>query len=515
MSRAKNVFIAIGAGLLLFLTLGAWSLSSPVGASPDEDFHLASIWCGQGEREGLCEPGASDQNRLVPMKAIFLLCFAYSPEVSAACQGPEYLDPGFELGETSRVNISQYPEGFYFWNAFLASDNIAVSTVLMRLANSLLFSVLAVITWTLLPRRLQFTLVGSVALTFVPLGMFLVASINPSGWAIQSGALLLPALIGFFATSGKRRIGLGLVAIIAALMGVGSRGDSAAYVVIAALAAIVLAFQNRRRFYLQAILPVALSFVALFAFLSAGQTGLALEGSLNDEAAGGTPQPRIPLAILNLATLPAFLPGIFGQGWGLGWGDTAMPAAVSVPTFFLFAGVLFTALRTLDYRKSIALLGIALSAIVIPIYILVQAGVVGGFGVQPRYLMPLITMFIAVALAPSVGTHPTRSAATRLSPMQLWIIAIGLSAAQAVALFSNLHRYVTAGSYNLDAEAEWWWRIDLSPFGTLAIGSVTFAILMTLIACYHQRDTQNISASPTTNITAPKVQEQAPSIPQS
>jgi len=43
------------AGLVCVLVaLGAWSVASPVGASPDEDYHLVSIWCSHGERPGLC-----------------------------------------------------------------------------------------------------------------------------------------------------------------------------------------------------------------------------------------------------------------------------------------------------------------------------------------------------------------------------------------------------------------------------------------------------------------------------
>ena len=32
-----------------------WAFAAPIGAGADADFHLSSIWCGQGERQGLCE----------------------------------------------------------------------------------------------------------------------------------------------------------------------------------------------------------------------------------------------------------------------------------------------------------------------------------------------------------------------------------------------------------------------------------------------------------------------------
>ncbi len=43
------------ASFLFFLTLVAWSVSSPIGSGVDADFHLGSIWCARGEVKGLCE----------------------------------------------------------------------------------------------------------------------------------------------------------------------------------------------------------------------------------------------------------------------------------------------------------------------------------------------------------------------------------------------------------------------------------------------------------------------------
>ncbi|QIM19287.1 hypothetical protein G7066_13215 [Leucobacter coleopterorum] len=52
MFTPKRTLAVIGILLATLVTFGAWALSSPIGATPDEDFHLASIWCGSGEREG-------------------------------------------------------------------------------------------------------------------------------------------------------------------------------------------------------------------------------------------------------------------------------------------------------------------------------------------------------------------------------------------------------------------------------------------------------------------------------
>ena len=42
MRRAIPILIVVIAAAVAGL---AWAISSPIGSSPDEDYHLASIWC--------------------------------------------------------------------------------------------------------------------------------------------------------------------------------------------------------------------------------------------------------------------------------------------------------------------------------------------------------------------------------------------------------------------------------------------------------------------------------------
>ena len=487
MTKLHRILTAIGAGVLLFLTLGAWSLSSPVGSSPDDDFHLASIWCGQGERDGLCEAGSSPERLKVPEKVISGVCFAARPDTTASCQGDEYLDEGFMLAETSRVNAgNQYPPGFYFATSLLTNDNMAISTIAIRLANSALFSALAVFTWCLLPHHLRFSLAASAALTLVPVGLFFIASTNPSSWALTSGALVLPAMLGFFTERGWRRGVLGGIAAFAGLLAFGSRGDAAAYTIVALLAATVLSFAPTRRFWLSVILPAALIVTAVAATLSAGQIGLAVSGEMGRETEAN-PTSKLALAALNLVSLPRLWAGVFGHGWGLGWLDTGLPDIVPAVGVMLTAGVLFVAFRRMDWRRVLALFGIGLANLVVPTYILVQSGTMVGSEVQPRYILPLVTMFIAAALAPSGNQTPGAFPGISLSRLQLSLIAFGLAGTNAISLFVNLKRNVSTGSYNLDGATDWWWVTGPSPFGVLAIGAVCGAALMTLIALSSER----------------------------
>ena len=480
----RPVLLALIAGLLMFLSLGAWAIASPVGSSPDEDFHLASIWCGDGPRDGLCAPGSESDTRMVPDNIERAICYSHESELSAACQGHDFMDGRFGLVESDRVNgDGLYPSGYYFWTGLLAGDNMVISVLVMRLAHALLFSVLAVSLWLLLPNRNRFAYVGSMVATFVPFGMFLIPSINPSGWAIASAAMLLPALVGYFAADGWRKYALGGFAVLAALLGLAARGDSAAYTVIAALAAGVLAFELSARFWKRAILPIAFVVVAAWAFLSANQTGSALGGGMAID--GAAEIPKRALIFVDFIDLPELFYGVLGQNFdaspytGLGWLDTPLPALVWVPTTFVFAAILFLGVGRFDLRKAIAIGGVGISTVAIPMYLLVQNGVTVGYQVQPRYIMPLLIMLVAVALMPS--KRRGELVLPHFSRPQAVVVAVLLAVANSVALYTHMQRYITPGEYNLN-DGEWWWRVGPQPFTVWALGSLAFALLVGLIA---------------------------------
>ncbi|MEH6781437.1 MAG: DUF2142 domain-containing protein, partial [Rhodoglobus sp.] len=102
----------IVAPVLVFAALTAWALSSPVGASPDDDFHLTSIWCATGNSD-YCAPSGDDGTRLVPPAVANPACFAYDAEKSAGCQNRLDFTAG-ATQETGRGNFAGgYPLVYY------------------------------------------------------------------------------------------------------------------------------------------------------------------------------------------------------------------------------------------------------------------------------------------------------------------------------------------------------------------------------------------------------------------
>lgn len=499
--KRSSPWLTIFGALGLFLMLCGWAFSSPVGSTPDSAFHLASAWCGQGERDGLCEAGSIEQSRLVPEKALVAPCYSEDNATDASCQEEVFNVAGSNLIETIQLNSgTQYPPGFYYVMSLFAGENFILSVLIMRVVNAALFTALVTATALLLPRAMRFILLGSAALTLVPIGLFTIASVNPSSWAITANVVLFPALLGFMFTSGKTRWALAGVSTFALLLSVSSRGDSAAFSIVAVLAAAVMAFRKEKQYWMSLVLPLVMILAAAFAFLSAGQTSLAVAGDMNTEPTEHELTPAA-FAVINLLELPTLWAGVFGGGGGLGWLDTPLPAVTTTTAGVLFAAILFAALRTIEWRKALALAGVGIALIVFPVVVLVQSQSIVGENVQPRYILPLMTIFLAVALTPA--TAPLRAslatasgsdgqhnfaitnsvqAQPLLSNLQIIFTAVGLAGAQALALFYNLKRYVTGGSYNIIAATDWWWISSPGPFPFFIFATLTGAVTCAIFA---------------------------------
>lgn len=467
------------APLLTLLVLGGWAVASPVGSAPDDDFHLTSIWCANGARTDLCLPGPTPQERIVPPAVLYAPCFGQDSEVTAACQ-IGYLEQGSEPSVvTHRGSFeNNYPPLYYATMNLFAGPDLITSALVMRLVNILLFVGISTVLWVLLPSSRRTSLGWGWLATSVPLGMFLIASNNPSSWAIMGVGFSWLALLGYFESAGRRKILLGATFAITAIMAAGARGDAAIYVVLGAAIASMLTFRSSRAWWLATILPAVLTIVAGLFFLSSQQSGVISQGLGNGQpSAVGISDPLV-LTAYNLLSVPSLWAGVFG-GWGLGWLDTTMPAIVSIGALSVFVAVAFTGIGVASRRKSIAVVGLAGVLWLLPTYVLVRGLNVVGENVQPRYLLPLLVIMGGLTVLPMArrGLHFGR--------LQVTAIAVALAVAQSVALHVNLRRYVTGTDnqgWNLNSGIEWWWSgAVVSPMVVWAVGSLAFAALLVIL----------------------------------
>lgn len=472
--------------LLVLLALGGWAFASPVGGSPDDDFHLASIWCADVVDPD-CAPGDESGHRLVPEGVVHAGCYNRLPEQSAACQDTTTSFDPAALVDTSRVNSNGggYPPVYYAVMGLFAGHDIQLSVMIMRFVNVLLFLGISVALYLLLPVRRRTAMLWGWLVATVPLGIYLIPSNNPSSWSVMGVATAWLALLGWFETAGRRKVGLGIVFGVAAVMAAGSRSDAALYVILGVAVVGVLTVARTRRWLLDAILPAVAVIACILTVVTSGQAAAAIDGFgqspiASAGATGGAAAPApdpIGLLFYNVLNVPSLWAGALGT-WGLGWFDVALPMVVGFASIGCFVAVGFTGFRSMTVRKGIALAGAGLTLIVLPVYVLTRGGSSVGTEVQPRYLLPAIIL-LAGLLALRAGM---RSVA--LTRGQLALVLASLAVIQFIALHTTIRRYVTgvdAQGFDLDAGIEWWWPGAPAPMVTLAVASLAYAAAVVIL----------------------------------
>jgi hypothetical protein len=482
------------APVLALIALFAWAFASPIGAGPDDDYHLVSMWCENGGSEQ-CAPGSQPNTRMVAIGFDEAVCYAQVGEQSAACQ--EVLSPAWddERYETARGNFAgEYPPLYYATMHMFAGSDLQTSALIMRLVNATIFVGLATALGVLLAPTRRRTLLWGWLVVLVPLGMFLIPSNNPSGWAITGVGTAFLALLGWFDARGARRWVLGALYLVGLLMAAGARGDAAVYAAGASVVASLLSWERTREWMLRAVLPAVGLVIAVVLFSTAGQAGTGASGFTN----GGDPMaPVIPgvetplngvgLAAYNLLMLPFLWTGVWGS-WGLGWLDTGLPAVVPWAATAAFVVVAFAGLGRLTARKTFAISGVLLVLVALPVYVLTAGGDRIGDSLQPRYLLPLIVLFALVLASEGRGIDTMR-----FGRAQTLVIVGALAAAHLVALQVNIRRYVTGTEQqgpNLDSGAEWWWTgLPFGPTTVWAVGALAYALLLVVLWPQLRRET--------------------------
>jgi hypothetical protein len=476
------------APVLAVLTLSAWVFASPVGAGPDDDFHLVSSWCAGPTAAETCVPGAEQGTAEVPVALTEVACFAFDPDESAACQnesGSWSLDA---LTETDRGNFTgSYPPFFYAVMGTLSGDDVQTSALLMRLLTVLLFVGLTTALFIALPAHRRPTLLWGWVLTTVPLGLFLFGTNNPSVWAWIGVGSTWIALLGYYEAEGRRKPALAVLFVITAFMGAGARADAAIFTGFAIAVVMVLSARRHRHFVRDSVLPIVVGLIALMLFIASyfsrsGVSGFTGE-SYSDPLRGGAVSERTEvlegfgLFAYNLLNVTTLWTGVLGD-WALGWLDTSMPALVSTAAVAAFVAVGFMGLARLWPRKAIVIAAVIAVLIALPLFILQRGGDVVGTQVQARYLLPLIVLLAGLVMLTSRDRPITLSLAQRVT------VIIALSAAHFAALHLNLRRYITgfdASGPNLDAGIEWWWQGPVGPTAVWLLGSLAYTLLVAVL----------------------------------
>jgi hypothetical protein len=469
------------APVLALLALSAWAFASPIGASPDDDYHLASVWCANEARTDLCAPDPVNGEgwRLVLPGITSAPCFVADDTLSGACQ--DWTGPREPIVAADHGNwIGAYPPVYYAVMNVFATTDVQASALVMRFVNVILYLSLMTALALLLPANLRVPLVAGAAITLVPLSGFLIASNNPGAWGVIGVGTAWISALGWFRSSGRRAWALGALTVISVLIAAGSRTDAAVYAMLGLAIAAFLAFDRTRSYGLKLILPAVLMIVAAAFFRASGYSAVA-EGGLN----GGIvdPESRSVGAVLafNLVSIPQLWTGVFGS-WGLGWRMEVWPgfSLVEFAALVVFIGLASLGLRVMPWRKAAMVIALVATLYFLPLYILTRGISVVGENVQPRYLVPLVVVMGALLLIRREDDPPLRPGRWHVIPAMVL-----LSAANSVALYTNLRRYITGfdvQQLSLDTAAEWWWAgLPIGPTAVWVFGSLAFTATMVVL----------------------------------
>jgi Predicted membrane protein (DUF2142) len=463
--------------LAAFVALAGWSLASPSASSPDDDYHLASIWCAQGIDAQRCAPveGEPDQRLLPYLASGAASCYATDFTLSGACQ--DAFDTDEPAVATAHGNWGgAYPPFFYAAMSVFVSSDVPTAVLTMRLVNSLIAVLLVGALAALLPRRRRPLATLPLLLTAVPLSMSILPSTNPSSWSVLGCAVVWLALYVAYEETGWRRNGLTALALVGTFLGAGSRPDTCLFMMMSIVLVLILRARHLRRALLVTCVAVACLALAGALFLQAGlNTALADSFGQIDRS-----RTLSQLVLMNLALLPSLWLGIFGSGplGRTGWLDTPFPPIVPMLTIAVWFPLLLQGTKRLFPAKAVGLGLVGAALLVQPMYLLVRSGVLVGQGVQPRYLLPLIVIFTGLCLLGSRGVT------ARLSPAAYWASVAALTVAHSVALHIQIRRYVTGldvSFVRFGDDTEWWWSSGPGPTATWIVASIGFAVLTAVV----------------------------------
>ena len=480
------------------VSLGAWAFASPVGSSPDDAYHLGSMYCQSGENKYCQLPDDIEEWKgpdgkygwqrpaMIPSGIVDSQCIQNDWQLgitSGSCQPDMSKTDKLKLGGIDNGN---YPPGYYWFMNHFISGNLTLFNIIVRAINSILFMSLLVSALLITNSKLSRALTLTIALSIVPVGFFMLASVNPSSWAIIGLTFFWVFQLEASSDNPKlNRLWSISFAFICLLIASLSRNDAALYVFVSCIAILIVYssqgfFKSPSRY-----IPLVISTVSSgVLFASYRQINSITGGKLEFVESGLT------LLIQNTLELPMYLAGNFGypgpEEWPLGLGSMSLdlPAIVPVTGLLCIGGVTIPRLFPLHkWRYSLSQILIFSAMVAVPLLILQARGTVGIRALQPRYLLPIIIVLIGFVILGS---------SKRMSLRSLLVISTLISITNAISLNYTIRRYISGQEttdFNLNNNVEWWWEgLGIGPAKMWVIGSIAATIfIFSLAAIYNNK----------------------------
>jgi hypothetical protein len=482
-------------GLILLGT--SWAFASPHGSSADDDYHLTSIWCAQGDSQ-YCQRVEGDPGVVVPRIIAYPACYVTWPaSQSAGCVSEVDYTPIY----TQRLDpeVGGYPGGFYWAMSWLAGRDVVGSVQLMRIVNVGLAAVLLGLALTVTRPAIRRAIALSWGVGIIPVGIFFIASTNPSSWTIIGvglyWAFLLSALQSLNERNSKAWLSF-LGAVATASMALVARNDSGIYLVLSTAAVGLIAWKRSAipRWALALVLSSLAAVSATVVFLAYRNWYLSFPLSFpGAQTATDQPNPLVKL----LLEVPGFFVGLIGGQrplnvisdsgfnqsldgyrptgvlYGPGWAEMNLPSIVGISSLIAVAIVLAVGFNSYRRTRVLAFVALVAAAIIQIVIMRAMADFAAFWEVQPRYLVPILLVIIGVG---AMNTRVGHAIMTRAQALTVTLLVV---VSGSVAWMSIAARYAVgpdASFTNFGQTADWWWELGPSRlvWFLIALGATAF-----------------------------------------
>jgi hypothetical protein len=430
---------AIIYSLLSFLILLGWAVGSPPGSSPDEDLHLTSAWCFSKYQGATCET--------VPLRLVEVgKCYFKDSGTIATCE------KSIPKDEVLPERIYSDKSYYHFLANFVSLDSIDKSTVQMRLANSFFSSISILILVLLTSRLVYLPIIISWLVVNIPLGFFLLSSVNPSSWLYIFSFLFLPLTYRIFAEKNQAYLFMTKLLILGLtfLLSLNARPDTLLFASIFGITLLPVIFSSEvKKLRTRIAIYLLTLFISTYLILSIWS-----RSNLVNFRESKISSWEI------VTSLPSIITGVFG-GWGLGSLETTMPPVTYVGSFVIVLALLFYGLRFVNLPEAVSIFLIGLFVFIVPFFVLLRSNLRVGEWLQPRYILPIFYVLIGLSLIVIFRSFHEKSLLIIVN-----LIFFLSSITFIFALHTFYRRYVAGmDNFNLFLEKtnSWWWEFSIFP----------------------------------------------------
>ena len=438
------------ASIFLFLTLTAWSLSGPLTSGYDSTFHMANIWCANGEKSEICE-NITQTNSVI--EADIPAALASNP------QTPKYAHT--ELTDPSRKSP------FYSILNLLVSKNTTKSVLLIRIFNSLIASAIFFALLFFGTRKSQIAVLSAWTFTITPVIIATLWQPNPRSWgylSVMSSWAFLYVALSDNRFSKLKKVCLWFTLLFSLALAFTSRVDASLFSIFAC--AIVLLIHLLKHDFVKTKTIAIASGVSLMLFLLLRFLSSSIQWytQFSFNAVFGSRQ-----TLFVIIHLPENIADSLGLG--LRYPDLG-PNSIGIIGVVLFGVAISSWLRegnTFQIAATTAVFTFMLLAMFQIAFYWPEANEASGV-----YIAALLTVCLGVASAFSKSENffPNTN-------QQRILVILLVSISHALTLYSkfdwSLRANVTKDTYTqLSLNGGWWWDTPIGPNVVFLIGALAF-----------------------------------------